>query len=94
MVCLGIQLLQVRFIFFPIVNFPTRRLSLYKLALNESLNFDDFFIAIGGRGGLIAFLQRPKQTGKSLLLITTAAGHTYAETLVRLTCRILLCILS
>ncbi|VDD83465.1 unnamed protein product [Mesocestoides corti] len=58
-----------------------RRLTLYKLALNESINFNDFLIAIGGRGGLIAFLQCPRQTGKSLLIITSAAGHTVAETL-------------
>lgn len=59
-----------------------RRLSLYNLSLSETLNLENFFIAIGGCGGLIAFLERPKQTGKCLLLITSASGQTFAETLV------------
>lgn len=66
----------------PDANF--RRLTLYKLALTESQNFNDFFIAVGGCGGLIAFLQKPKQTGNSLLIITTAAGKIFAENLVSL----------
>ncbi|EUB64267.1 Vacuolar protein sorting-associated protein [Echinococcus granulosus] len=58
-----------------------RRLILYKLDLTESQNFNDFFIAVGGCGGLTAFLQKPKQTGNSVLIITTAAGKVFAENL-------------
>ncbi|VDK22888.1 unnamed protein product [Taenia asiatica] len=58
-----------------------RRLILYKLALTETQNFNNFFIAVGGCGGLIAFLQKPKQAGNSVLIITTAAGKVFAENL-------------
>ncbi|VDM32837.1 unnamed protein product [Hydatigera taeniaeformis] len=62
-------------------NTKVRRLILYKLALAESHNFSDFFIAVGGCGGLIAFLQKPRQAGNSVLIITTAAGKVFAENL-------------
>ncbi|KAL5110401.1 hypothetical protein TcWFU_005446 [Taenia crassiceps] len=58
-----------------------RRLTLYKFALTELQNFNDFFIAVGGCGGLIAFLQKPKHTGNPVLIITTAAGKAFAENL-------------
>lgn len=63
-----------------------RRLTLYKLAFANLQNSNDFFIAIGSRGGLIAFLQKPKQSGNALLIITTAAGKPFAETMVRYHC--------
>ncbi|VUZ48753.1 unnamed protein product [Hymenolepis diminuta] len=57
-----------------------RRLTLYKPTLTNLQNSNHFLISIGGCGGLIAFLQKPKQSGNSLLIITTAAGKLFVET--------------
>ncbi|BHF64295.1 Vacuolar protein sorting-associated protein 16 [Sparganum proliferum] len=58
-----------------------RRLKLFSLSLSDSINFDDFFIAIRRTYGQIAFLQRPTSSTKPFLRITTSSGKMIAENL-------------
>ncbi|VDN16858.1 unnamed protein product [Dibothriocephalus latus] len=63
------------------IQFKNRRLKLFNLSLSDSINFDDFFIAIRRIYGEIAFLQRPASSKKPFLRITTSSGKTIAENL-------------